>query len=85
MQLHAVDWRYERPPTEIFAKLLGARGDEALKALSSYMHEHPDTRTESFYSPIISEVAFSSHMPACQSQYRKELQASIGNVSEVRC
>jgi hypothetical protein len=85
MQLHAIDWQYGRPPTNIFSRIMGARGEETLKELAIYMQDHPNTRSKGFYAPIISEVSFSSHVAACRSQFRQELQDSIGNVSEITC
>lgn len=85
MRLYAIDWYYGRPPSGIFAVIMGSRGNETLKELAIYMNDHPETRTKSFYRPVISEVAFSSHVLACQSQFRQDLQASIGKVRETTC
>jgi hypothetical protein len=86
MELHAIDWRYNRPATGIFARILGTKGDASLGELAAFLQSHPEMRgQDTFYEPIISEVSFSSHLDVCHSRFRQQLVELTRDKLRLQC
>lgn len=79
ISLYDIDRSHFRPPSDVFVQELGRRGEATLAALVRYMERHPETRTRSFYGPVVLEVAFSSGFDFCRSPYRLMLARLLPN------
>jgi len=85
MELHALDWKHNRPPSGIFARVLGQRGDESLRSLIMFLENHPEFRHQTFYIPVIREVEFGSGLNICKSEYRRRMSKVTGGRIELYC
>lgn len=77
VSLHAINWKYYRPPTDIFVRILGSRGEETIRELEIFLRQNPNMRMAEFYEPIIREVSFSSRINVCRSRYYEALVDTV--------
>lgn len=77
MEIEGVNWKYHRPPSGSFVRVLGPRGEESIRVLIQYLVRHPLYRTPYFYRPILVEVKFSSQFDICDSPYYAQLETVL--------